>query len=158
MESVYVYRLTPQGSPSFVCVKGRTEDPQVVVRLIFIVANPTRSFLRPVDQVLQVAICKIVSATETLLMSLIGLAQQYVFSMIGDNLVGGGVEQGRRMMALVEQKSVVLIACLLIRRRHRLLKSSTNRSNRQETEGFNGIKDVNKRPNSTKHQNEFLGQ
>ncbi len=47
-------------------VKGGTTEPLVVVCLVFIVADPTCSFFRSVDQVLLTAKCRMVSALVTL--------------------------------------------------------------------------------------------
>ncbi len=79
--------------PLVVRVKGGTTEPQVVVRLIFIVADPARSFFRSVDQVLPTAKCRMVSATEAYKMSHIGLGNLDVFSTVEVYRVGGGVER-----------------------------------------------------------------
>ncbi len=50
--------------PIAVRAKGGTTEPQVAVRPFFIIADPTRSFFRSVDQVLLKAKCRMVSATE----------------------------------------------------------------------------------------------
>ncbi len=63
----------PEVQPLAVRVKGGTTEPQVLVRLIFIVADQTLSFFRSVDQVLPTAKCRMVSATEASQMSHIGL-------------------------------------------------------------------------------------
>ncbi len=65
----------------------------MVVRLIFIVANPTRSFFRSVDQVLPTAKYKMVSATEASQMSRIGLIHLHIFSIVEVYRVGGGMER-----------------------------------------------------------------
>ncbi len=58
-----------------------------------IVADPLRSFFRPVDQMLLMVKCKMVSATEASQMSHIGLGHLDVFSMVEVYRVGGGVER-----------------------------------------------------------------
>ncbi len=62
-----------ESQPLAVRFKSGTWAPQVGIRLIFIVADPTRSFFRFVDQVLPVARCRMVSATEMPQMRHIGL-------------------------------------------------------------------------------------
>ncbi len=64
----------------------------MVMRLVFIVADPTGSFYRSVDQVLPAAKYRIVSATEALQIFHIGLGKQEVFLMVEDDRVGGGVD------------------------------------------------------------------
>ncbi len=83
----------PNVQPLAVRVKGGTTEPQVDVRLLFIVADPARSFLRSVDQVLPTAKCRMVFATEASQMSEIGLGHLDVFSMVEVYRVGGGVER-----------------------------------------------------------------
>ncbi len=63
------------------------------VRRIFIVADPTRSFFRLVDQVLPTAKCRMISATEASQMSYLGLGHLDAFSMVEVYRVGGGVER-----------------------------------------------------------------
>ncbi len=65
----------------------------MVIRLIFMVADPTRSFFRSDDQVLPATKSRMMSATEAPQMSHIGLGQQDVFSIIGDGRVCCGVER-----------------------------------------------------------------
>ncbi len=65
----------------------------MVIWLIFIVANPTRSFFRSVDQVLPTAKCRMVSVTEASQMSHVGLGQLVVFSIVGVDRVGDSVER-----------------------------------------------------------------
>ncbi len=66
-----------------VCVKGRTMEPQVVVRLIFIIVDPTRRFFRSVDRVLSTAKCRMMSVTEASQVSHIALGNLDVSSMVG---------------------------------------------------------------------------
>ncbi len=65
----------------------------MVIRLIFIVTDPTRRLFRSVDQVLPTAKNRIVSATEVSQMGHIGLEQEDIFPMVGVDRVGGGVER-----------------------------------------------------------------
>ncbi len=65
----------------------------MVIRLILLVADSTRSFLRSVDQVLSTAKCRMVSATEASQMSHIGLGHLDVFSTVEVYRLGGGVER-----------------------------------------------------------------
>ncbi len=74
-------------------VEGGTTEPQVVVCLIFIVADPSRSFFRSVDQMLPAAKSRVMSATEASQMSHVGLGQLEVFSKNEVCWVSGGVER-----------------------------------------------------------------
>ncbi len=65
----------------------------MVVRLIFIVADPTRSFVRSVDQVLPTAKCRMVSATEASQISHIGRGHLYGCAVVEVYRIGGGVER-----------------------------------------------------------------
>ncbi len=83
----------PKVQPLAIRVKGGATKPQAVVRLIFINADLTRRFFRSVNRVLPTAKCRMVSAAEASQMRPIGLRQDDVFSMVGDDRVGGGVER-----------------------------------------------------------------
>ncbi len=61
-------------------VKGGATDPQVVVRLIMIIAYPAHSFFRSVDQMLPAAESRVMSAMEASQMSPVGLGHLEVFS------------------------------------------------------------------------------
>ncbi len=75
----------PKDQPLAVRVKGGTSEPQIVVRLNFIVADVARSFFLCVDEVLLATKCGMVSATRAPQVSYIGLGQQDVVSMIKDD-------------------------------------------------------------------------
>ncbi len=74
-------------------VEGGTAEPQVVVRLIFIIAYPARSFFRSVDQMLPAAKSKVMSTTEASQMSHFGLGRIGVFSKNGVWRGCGSVER-----------------------------------------------------------------
>ncbi len=72
--------------PLAVRVKGGTTEPPVVVRLIFTIADPTRSFFRSVDQVLSTTKFRIVT---TRWLSFTG------YVAVWSDLEMNGVEQAR---------------------------------------------------------------
>ncbi len=61
-------------------VEGGATEPQVVVRLIFIIAYPARTFFRLFAQMLPAAKSRVMSATETSQMSHFWLGHLGVFS------------------------------------------------------------------------------
>ncbi len=61
-------------------VEGGATEPQVVVRLIFIIAYQARSFFRSVDQMLPAAESRVVSATGGARLRHFGLGHLGVFS------------------------------------------------------------------------------
>ncbi len=65
----------------------------MVACLIFIIAYPTGSFFRSVDQELPTVKCRVVSATEASQMSHLGIEHLDVFAMVEVYQVGGGVER-----------------------------------------------------------------
>ncbi len=77
--------------PLAVRVKGGRTEPQVVERLICIVADLIRRFFRSVDQVLPTAKCRMVSVIYQMIR--IWLGHLDVFSMVEGYWVGGGVKR-----------------------------------------------------------------
>ncbi len=74
-------------------VEGAATEPQVVVCLIFIIANPARSFFRSVEQMLPAARCRMVSAAEAPKVSHVGLGQLGIISMVWTDTVLCGVKR-----------------------------------------------------------------
>ncbi len=79
--------------PLAVRVKGGTSEPQVVKRLTFLIASPSRSFFRSLDQLLPETMCRMVSVTEAPKMCHIGLGLFSIFSIVKADLVRCGVER-----------------------------------------------------------------
>ncbi len=72
-------RTSWEACNSLIRVKGGTLEPQMVICLIFIVADRARSLFRSIDQVLPATM---VAAIETPKLSNIGLGQLSIFSMV----------------------------------------------------------------------------